>query len=170
MLGAVRTLKHDIEVEDYAGAMLEYDDGVLGTLHCNTVQAPNQQRVEIWGERGALIMDDWKLTLHRLTGPVQEFIDTDKSITFVAPETEAETFEFEPVGGTHVPAIDDFARAILEGREPAITGDDGIRSQDLVAAITLSGCRQKKVDLPVDRREYDDLLDELRHEKQLPAP
>lgn len=36
--------KHTIEVEDYASALLEYADGVHGTLHCNTIQAPNLVR------------------------------------------------------------------------------------------------------------------------------
>ncbi|HAC17856.1 MAG TPA: hypothetical protein DCF78_04675, partial [Dehalococcoidia bacterium] len=143
--------------------------GVLGTLHCDTVQAPNQQRIEIFGENGALIMDDWNVTLHRLKTPVQEFLETDKTIKFIAPESEAETFKFEVVGGGHAPAIDDFALAILEGKEPAITGEDGARSQELVAAITLSGCRGEKVSLPVDRSEYDGLMEELRRTRKLPS-
>ncbi|MDP6455653.1 MAG: Gfo/Idh/MocA family oxidoreductase [SAR202 cluster bacterium] len=167
--GMVRSLKHKIEVEDYASAILEYEDGALGTLHCDTVQAPNQQRIEIFGENGALIMDDWKITLHRLKTPVQEFLENDITIEFIAPDSEAETFEFEPVGGTHAPAIDDFSRAIQEGREPGITGEDGARSQELVAAITLSGCRGEKVSLPVDRSEYDGLMEELRQARTLPG-
>ena len=169
VFGVVRTLKHTVEVEDYASAILEYEGGVLGTLHCDTVQAPNQQRIEIFGENGALIMDDWNVTLHRLKTPVQEFLETDKTIKFIAPESEAETFKFEVVGGGHAPAIDDFALAILEGREPAITGEDGARSQELVAAITLSGCRGEKVSLPVDRSEYDGLMEELRRTRKLPS-
>jgi predicted dehydrogenase len=169
VFGVVRSLKHDIEVEDYATAILEYEGGALGTLHCDTVQAPNQQRIEIFGENGALIMDDWKVTLHRLKTPVQEFLENDKTVKFIAPESESETFEFEQVNGTHAPAIDDFSRAILEGREPAITGESGARSQELVAAITLSGCLGEKVSLPVDRAKYDGLMDELRQTRRLPG-
>ena len=169
VFGVMRALKHDIEVEDHASAILEYGNGALGTLHCNTVQAPNMQRIEVYGEDGALVMDDQRLTLHRLETPLQEFIDTDKSVAFVAPGSQSENFEFEPNGSTHVPAFDDFARALLEGREPAITGEDGSRSQELVAAITLSACRAKRVTLPVDRQEYDALLEELRHARGLPT-
>ena len=169
VFGVVRTLKHTVEVEDYASAILEYEGGVLGILHCDTVQAPNQQRIEIFGENGALIMDDWNVTLHRLNTPVQEFLETDKTIKFIAPESEAETFKFEAVGGAHASAIDDFALAILAGREPLITGEDGMRSQELVAAITLSGCRGEKVSLPVDRSEYDGLMEELRRTRKLPG-
>ena len=99
---------------------------------------------------------------------MQQFIDTDKTIAFVSPSDTEATFEFEDVGRTHRPAIDDFARAIIEDREPAITGEDALGAQELVAAITLSGCRAEQVRLPVDRAEYDALLTELRWAGKLP--
>ena len=168
VFGMLSALKHDIEVEDYATALLGYAGGRHGVIHCSTAQAPNQQRITLWGERGALYMDDWRITLRTLQTPVQQFIDTDKAIAFVSPSDTEATFEFEAVGGTHTPAIDDFAHAIIEDREPAITGEDALRSQELVAAITLSGCRGEQVCLPVDREEYDALLAELRQARQLP--
>ena len=168
VFGMVSTLKHGIEVEDYATALLGYAGGGHGVIHCNTAQAPNQQRITLWGERGAMFMEDWRITLRTLETPVHQFIDTDKTIAFVSPSDTGATFEFEAVGSTHRPAIDDFARAIIEDREPAVTGEDALRSQELVAAITLSGCRGKQVRLPVDRDEYDALIAELRLAGRLP--
>ncbi len=169
VFGMLSTLKHDVEVEDYVTALLGYADGVHGVIHCNTAQAPNQQRITLWGERGALFMNDWRITLRTLETPVQQFIDTDKTIAFVSPSDTEATFEFEPVSGTHRPAIDDFARSIIENREPAVTGEDALGSQELVAAITLSGCRGEQVRLPVDRAEYDALIAELRQAGRLPV-
>ena len=57
----------------------------------------------------------------------------------------------------------------MEGREPAITGEDGLRSQEIVAAVTLSGCGNKRVDIPVDRAEYDALLSELVSARRIPS-
>ena len=162
VFGVVSTLRHSIEVEDFSTALLQYDGGGQGTLHCSTSQAPNQQRLEIWGENGGIVMDDWSVTLHRLEVPVQEFIDRDKSEVFMSPGVRSETFEAGPESRTHAPAIDDFARAIIEDREPAITGEDGLRSQEIVAAVTQSGLSGKAVDIPVDRGEYDGLVEELR--------
>ncbi len=59
----------------------------------------------------------------------------------LAKDSTSETFEFEPAGNTHTPCFDDFCRALLDGGEPLVTGEEGARSQELVAAITLSGCR-----------------------------
>ena len=162
VFGVVSTLRHRIEVEDFSTALLQYDGGGQGTLHCSTSQAPNHQRLEIWGESGGIVMDDWNVTLHRLEIPVQEFIDEDRSEVFMSPGVRSETFEAGPESRTHAPAIDDFARAIMEDREPAITGEDGLRSQEIVAAVTLSGHRGKAVGIPVDREEYDGLMGELR--------
>ena len=165
--GLLHTLKHDIQVEDYASALLEYETGIVGTIHCNTIQAPNMHRIEIYGTGGVLVMDDWKLTSHRLETPLQEFIDTDKSTAFNVPNSDRRMFEFESVTNTHVLAFDDFARALLEDKEPAINGEEGARSQELVAAIVLSACRGRKVTLPVHRKEYDILLKELRQDGRL---
>ena len=168
VFGTLSTLRHDAEVEDFATAILSYDGGGQGSMHCNTSQAPNHQRLELWGETGAIVMDDWKITLHRLDTPVQEFIDTDKSPTYDAPGHRTETYELTPVGNTHVPAIEDFASAVLEDREPAITGEDGRNSQELVAAVTLSGCTGQPVSIPVDRARYDTLQRELAEANRLP--
>ena len=170
VFGKLATLKHNIEVEDYATALMCYAGGGHGVIHCNTAQAPNQQRIALWGERGAIFMDDWRITLRTLETPVQEFIDADKTIAFVSPSDTEASFDFEPItGGTHRSAIDDFARAIIEDREPAVTGEDALRSQELVAAITMSGCRNEQVHLPINRDEYDALLARLRRARRLPS-
>ncbi len=169
VMGIVSTRSHDIEVEDFATAALAYPGGGQGSLHCSTSQAPNHQRLELWGEKGVIIMDDWNVSLHRLETGVEDFIRFDKSPTYGSPGAGVETFTFEPAGGTHAPAIDDFARAIIEDREPAVTGEGGLRSQEIVAAVTLSGCRNKRVDIPVDRAEYDALMSELVAARGLPS-
>ena len=159
---AASALRHRVEVEDYASALLEYAGGAHGFIHCSTSQAPQHQRLELWGETGAVIMDDWSVTLHRLETPVQRFVEEDRSPTYDAPLSVAETFRFEPAGSTHAAAIGDFCAAVRDGREPKITGEDALRTQDLAAAIALSARRRERVSLPVDRAEYDALMAELR--------
>lgn len=168
LYGVMSTFKHRIEVEDYASAILAYEGGVHGLLHCNTVQAPNQVRLELWGEKGALIYDNGVVTLHRLETPVQAFIDTDKTPEYVPPRSESESFTFEPSGSGHIPAIGDFADAILEDREPYVNGEEGRKSQELIAAITLSSCEGRQVNLPVARDHYDVLLTELKKLQRIP--
>ena len=169
LYGRMQAYKHTVEVEDYASAILEYADGMHGTLHCNTVQAPNQVRIELWGEKGALVYENGVITLHRLDTPVQAFIDTDRTPDYVPPRSESETFTFAPSGSGHIPAIGDFAAAILDDREPYVNGEDGRKSQELIAAVTLSSCTGSRVNLPVERARYDTLLEALKELKTLPS-
>lgn len=169
LYGRMRAYKHTIEVEDYASALLEYADGVHGTLHCNTIQAPNQVRIELWGEKGALVYENGVVTLHRLDTPVQKFIDTDTTPDYVPPRSESTTFTFESSGSGHIPAIGDFTDAILNDREPYVNGEAGRKSQELIAAITLSSCTGSQVRLPVDRARYDALLEALKQMRTLPS-
>jgi len=170
VFGRITAHRHNVEVEDHATAVMEFAGGGHGTLHCTTAQAPNQHRIEIWGEKGALILDNWVLTLHKIGTSVTDYVNNNKDVAFTTPDVQTEIFDdFESMAGTHAPAIDDFARAILENREPSITGEDGLRSQELVAAVTLSGCREKLVRLPVGRAEYDGLMNELRTTRRMPG-
>ena len=64
--------------------------------------------------------------------------------------------------------IDDFAKAIIHNRDPSVTGEEGRKAQEVVAAITMSGCLGTKISLPVDRSEYDVLLESLIANRRLP--
>jgi predicted dehydrogenase len=151
---------HSIEVEDMASALLEYDNGAHGSVHCNTVEVPSDVRLELYGERGALVLTDGQLTYTRQQMPISESIRSDKTM-FSSPRFQEGPVDVEHHLGSHADAIDDFARAVLEGREPAVTGEEGTRSLELIAAIILSSCTGQVVELPVDRQAYDDLLEEL---------
>jgi predicted dehydrogenase len=123
--------------------------------------------MEIYGEKGAIIMDDWNISIHRLKTPLQEFMDNTPGM-FVSPESVEEKFDLTEIDNTHAPAIDDFCRSIIDDREPEITGEEGSKAQELVSAIIMSGCTGQRVSLPVDRAEYENILKSLVESKRLP--
>jgi predicted dehydrogenase len=167
VFGMLATLKHRIEVEDYATALFEYENGAQGTVHCNTVQSPNEVEVEMWGEKGSILLSDQHLVFRRNAVPISRFMETDDPSTSARLPCETEVHEFERLSNAHVPAFEDFTRAIIEGREPYITGEDGIKSQELAGAITLSGCTKEKVSIPIDGQAYDALLQDLKARQKL---
>ena len=58
---------------------MSYAGGGQGTMHCNTSQAlRTTNALNCGARRGAIVMDDWNVTLHRLETPVQDFIDNDR--------------------------------------------------------------------------------------------
>ena len=62
----------------------------------------------------------------------------------------------------HKDAISDFAEAVIDDREPAATGEEGVKGLEIATSIIFSGCTNKTVELPPDRAAYDDLLNQLK--------
>ena len=69
----------------------------------------------------------------------------------------------------HINTIDDFAQAIIDDREPAAPGQEGVKGLELAAAIIYSGCTGERATFPLDREKYDNLLSELRAGRRLPS-
>ena len=176
--GHVSALMHDIEVEDSASALLEYPNGAHGFIHCTTVQAPSQTRLELWGEKGGVVVTDEKVVHFKSEIGLREFSATEKDNPFAKLEiTDGPLLDNSTGGSTPLPispanhqdAVSDFAQAILEGREPSAPGEEGVKGLELAASIIYSGCIGEKVNLPIDRLEYDTLLEELQGGRQLPV-
>jgi len=54
-----RTLTRNIEVEDSAAAVLEFENGALGTLQASTTCFPGYpRRIEICGEQGSVVLEE----------------------------------------------------------------------------------------------------------------
>lgn len=57
--GKIHTLHHDVEVEDTASALLEFDQGVLCTVQASTCAWPGfDRRLEIHGDKGFAVLKE----------------------------------------------------------------------------------------------------------------
>ncbi len=168
------TTRHsDIEVEDTVTAILRYPNGAHGEIHLSTGELP-VERFEITCEKGKIILEnyDWassgpvaekgnsKLTV--IKSDIQEFIKTNKSMYEVPPQERTEhVLPYNDEDRWPI-IVEDFVDSLITGNTPMIPGEEGIKSLELVNAITLSSKKQKLVKLPIDRAEYDCLLDDLK--------
>jgi predicted dehydrogenase len=150
--GRYATLVHQgvIEVEDTAGAIVEFASGGIATIQAGTTFRPGL---------GAQV---WVSDAHGRTAGVTEFPEgvgfTDTS---TVPGEEA--FASGPrVGGVfdlplsdihhhlapyHAMQIAEFVDALREGREPAVTGRDAVRSLEIIEAIYTSSRTGATVEL-----------------------
>ena len=168
LTGQVTALMHDIEVEDSASALLEYENGAHGFLHCSTVQAPSQTRLELWGEKCGVVVTDDDATLYKPEVGLLEFSERERDVPFSKPEIEVLPLEPGVSAADHIHTIDDFAQAIIDDRDPAAPGEEGVKGLELAAAIIYSGCTGERATFPLDRDKYDNLLAELRAGRRLP--
>ena len=126
--GYARHLRHQhIEADDTTIAVCEYASGALGVIQCTTSVYPRQlDRIELHGERGTILLEDYKIAAWQLDGVAPGAPTADE---LALPGAEKGT----SVG--HFLQIQDMANAVREGREPVITGEDALPSLAVIQAI-----------------------------------
>ncbi len=153
--------RHKIECEDEASAMLEYPNGAIGFLHVSTSEAPGTSLMEFCGEDAKLVMRG-KPELYKLEMPLQEFNDTSDNM-WGSPKSEKVDVEVEDRETGHGAIIRNLARHILHGEALIVPGEEGINSMELINAVILSGQKGgKPVEIPLDREEYEAVIEDLR--------
>ena len=159
--GRIRTLMHRIEVEDDAVALLEYPNGALGYFYVSTCEAGPGQLIEIVGDKGKLRIQDGELSFYQYSPSVSEFNRTNTEM-WGSPRREKVELDIPKAGGGHQAIIRNWARAILYGEKLLSPGAEGIRSLELSNAITLSSFKNKPVTIPIRRRAFAKLLEQLK--------
>ncbi len=158
--GWIKTLAHDIETEDSAQAVLEFDGSLSGYLNINTVEA-GKRRLEIVGDKAAVEVTGSQLVISHFNSSLSSFRTTSQEMWGV-PEINTETIEMEGDGGGHLAVYEDLQAAIVERRAPRCDGREARMSLELANAITLSSFTESSVSLPLDRSAYSALLSELK--------
>jgi len=158
--GRCETRMHNIEVEDHAEALLEYENGASGYFYTSTCEVGPGGLLEIVGDRGKLQLRDSELCFWRYEPPVSEYNRTSTEM-WGAPKAEKVELELEECESGHAVILRNFARAILYGEELIAPGAEGINSLELANAIILSSHKGEPVEIPIDRGEYHELIDFL---------
>ncbi len=129
--GLARTLVRNIEVEDTAVAVLEFENGALGQIVGTTSIAPGSDRVlEICGSEGTIVLTEDSVTTWDCPNmEVPEgLLDTKRM-----GSTAADPTNFSIAG--HVRQLQDMVDAIREDRAPMITQHDGKKPVELILAV-----------------------------------
>ncbi len=161
----VRTRLHEIETEDEAFALLEYPNGAHGYLYATTNEVPDENAIEICGDRGKLCLYNGKLEFWQFERSIREFtFETDEMWGAIRAERVEVPLEPLPENALrdHPAIIQNFARSILYDEPLIAPGEEGLPVVELINAIILSGKRDTLVEIPVDRDAYDALLTELK--------
>ncbi len=125
-----RLLHPQIEGEDTLVATLRYRNGALGVVEAATSVYPGfKRRLEITGTEGTAVLDGDNISTWALKDgsaspvpPVGEV--SDGSSNAMAIDCEG-----------HRRVMEDFTQAVRAGRKPAVDGEEGRRSIELVTAI-----------------------------------
>lgn len=127
-------LLHDTDIDDAGMLLFSLDNGVYGTLDTSWSRPANYPiwgdvTLEILGERGLVRVDAFKQNLALTSAPAQK--------------TEWVGWGSDADQGL----IQDFLEMIGTGREPSITGTDGLRALEVALAAYRSAEARKPVSL-----------------------
>ena len=149
---------HDIEVEDEATLIADYQNGATGLFVTSTGDFPGTNRFEITGTKGRIVLEHSKIVLETFEPDERIFrLDESKRPT----ETKTSEFTFDKKG-SHAAIIENFAAHLLEGEALIAPGRDGLNQLAISNAAYLSSFTKKETSLPPDEDEFEALLAELR--------
>lgn len=159
-----RTLLHQIEVEDTVQAMLEWEQGTLGSVHISTAEAGPPEYLKIVGTRASLEMSQNRLTIDTLDKDLREYITTSADPFQGLAAAQRTNRAIEPSTDHHVLLYQRFHEAILTGGDFELDGTQGRMSLELANAMIYSSHVRAEVELPLDRQKYAALLRTLQNQ------
>ena len=155
---------NDFLVDDAVDIQFSYDSGFHGTMISATGEAPGVNRLEIWGSKGRLTVDETaRLLFDENVMSTEEFGAVNQEMFAGIPHAQRE-IELVPMENLYQLAMRNFGQHLLEGVPLCADGRDGLREVQLANAVYVSGWEEKKVKLPVENGRY---LQGLAYRKEL---
>ncbi|MBV8913651.1 MAG: Gfo/Idh/MocA family oxidoreductase [Acetobacteraceae bacterium] len=134
---AVTTALHRMETEDYVSALLRLGNGAPGTIWATTASHPGSaERIEIIGTKGTAALVGSGLRVSLIDGG-EEVLEGEG-----ATGSGANIMDF-PIDA-HRALLHDFIEAVSADRDPAVTGEEALASQRLVADILKAASYQPR--------------------------
>jgi len=140
---------HNYKSEDSATAMLFFENGALGTVDTFFCIPDNSSKnvLELYGSKGSILAEG---TIGQgPAGRMVAFLEQDgRDYEAQQVRTAAQGMAIEPDPvNTYQAEIEEFSQAIIDDREPAISGELGLRSQKIMTACYESARSDKVIDI-----------------------
>ncbi len=130
--GRIKTVSHKIETEDTAVALLEFENGAIGTLEGSTCAYPGfERRIAIHGDRGYVLIRENKIEALMCNGQAVDVEDADKALGNFNTSSNPAGMSSD----AHRKQIENLLAAI-EGKEPLfVDATEGYRAVHLINRI-----------------------------------
>ncbi len=134
------TLATSVEVEDTIGVVIRYDNDAIGVVHAGSAMCgaahEDVRGARVYGTKGQLILGPKVLAC--LAEPLEGG----------SPRTWQEV-KVDGPNGDRQDMVAGYVNAVLNGKEPPVTGLDGRKVLEIIMAAYESGDHHAPVDLPL---------------------
>ncbi len=140
--GMVRTSTHAIESEDLGVAVVEFAEGAMGVIEGATAVQPGfKERIEIHGQRGSVILEGGNIREWKVEGCTEaDYVDA-RTVTYGSTNSPAISHV------NHTAQFEEIIGAIQAGRDPLVSGEEGLKALRIVLGIYESSAARRWVDL-----------------------
>ncbi len=150
---------HDIEVEDDVTIKADYKNGASAVFIASTGEFPGTNRLEITGDRGKMVLEEGLLKLWLLGKAERDYCFDSSDLNPQIPFEYSEIQDDFSING-HTTILQNFADALLHGKDLISPGHDATDALTLANAAYLSAWTDSYVDLPLDEDAFNKLLKE----------
>jgi len=144
--GKIATMAHRMEAEDVGLAIVWFGSGTLGTIMASTAVQPGfPATLNLYGERGTVKLSGMDIVHWSVPGFEQPVIGESASYGGVADPLSID-YRY------HRLQLAELLQALDSGRTPLVTGEDGLRSVQLIEGIYESSRlgKEQVIDRPED--------------------
>lgn len=142
VMAKTKTLWHDIEGEDVGTAILEFENGALGTIEGSTaIYAGFPERLEIHGNEGSIVLESGAITQCILKNPIER--DDAKSSGTTSGSSDPTAVDLS----LHIAQYKHITECILNKKTPEVDGHEALKSISVLEAIYQSAKSGSRVNL-----------------------
>ncbi len=158
---------NDFKVDDEATIHMRYDNGATGVFMLTTGEAVWQERLEIVGTKGRMLLEDNILHIYRYSKDSTEYIATENVNSRENLGIAEEVIDFGKATEPYVELLENFAEAVLTGDSSIliVSGEEAVNQLMLTNGAYYSAWKDAPVYLPLDARMYEEALKERCEEE-----
>lgn len=158
---------NDFQVDDSGDIQFYYKNGLHGTYIAASGETPGVSRLEIWGTKGRLCIEDSsRITLDENVTDTRAFAEHNKEI-YGAPEHRLRELPLEECeGGIYRPIFENFTAHLLDGEPLHIGARAGLNTLMLANGAYLSSWLGRRINYPIDDALYVSLLSRKQQDEK----
>lgn len=148
---------NDFKVDDEATISMRYANGATGVFMLTTGEAVWQERLEIVGTKGRMLLEDDTLYIYKYSKDSTEYIATEEVNSRENLTITKEVIDFGKANEPYVEMLENFADAVLAGDSSIlyVPGEEAVYQLMLTNGAYYSAWKGMPVELPLDAKEYE---------------